>query len=33
VRALSELIDRPAEELAELTTVNAHRAYGLAVGD
>jgi TatD DNase family protein len=33
VRALSELMDRPPEELAELTTVNAHRTYGLAVGD
>jgi TatD DNase family protein len=32
VRALSELIDRPADELAEITTTNARRAYGLAVG-
>jgi TatD DNase family protein len=32
VRALSELIDRPADELAEITTVNARRAYGLAAG-
>jgi TatD DNase family protein len=32
VRALSELIDRPADELAEITTGNARRAYGLAVG-
>ena len=32
VRALSELIDRPADELAEITTANARRAYGLAVG-
>jgi len=29
-RALAELIDRPAEELAEITTGNARRAYGLA---
>jgi TatD DNase family protein len=30
VRALAELIDQPAEELAEVTTDNARRAYGLA---
>jgi TatD DNase family protein len=30
VRALAELIDRPADELAEVTTGNACRAYGLA---
>ena len=30
VRALAELVDRPAEELAEITTSNARRAYGLA---
>jgi TatD DNase family protein len=30
VRALAELIDRPADELAEVTTGNARRAYGLA---
>jgi TatD DNase family protein len=29
-RALAELIDRPADELAEITTDNARRAYGLA---
>jgi TatD DNase family protein len=29
-RALAELIDRPADELAEITTGNARRAYGLA---
>jgi TatD DNase family protein len=29
VRALSELIDRPADELAQVTTDNAHRTYGL----
>jgi TatD DNase family protein len=32
VRALAELIDRPAGELAEVTTRNARRAYGLATG-
>ena len=32
MRALAELIDRPADELAEITTANARRAYGLAVG-
>ena len=32
VRALSELIDRPAHELAEITTANARRVYGSAVG-
>jgi TatD DNase family protein len=32
VRALSELIDRPADELAEITTANARRVYGSAVG-
>jgi TatD DNase family protein len=31
VRALADLIDRPADELAEITTGNARRAYGLAV--
>jgi TatD DNase family protein len=30
VRALAELIERPAEEVAEITTANARRAYGLA---
>jgi TatD DNase family protein len=29
VRALAELVDRPATELAEVTTGNARRAYGL----
>jgi TatD DNase family protein len=29
-RALAELIDRPADEVAEITTGNARRAYGLA---
>jgi TatD DNase family protein len=29
-RALAELIDQPAEELAEVTTENARRIYGLA---
>jgi TatD DNase family protein len=32
VRALSELIERPAEELAEITTDNARRTYRLAAG-
>jgi TatD DNase family protein len=32
VRALAELINRPADELAEVTTSNARRAYGLATG-
>ena len=32
VRALSELIGVPADELAEITTGNARRVYGLAVG-
>jgi TatD DNase family protein len=32
VRALSELIEVPADELAEITTDNARRTYGLAVG-
>jgi TatD DNase family protein len=32
VRALAELVDRPADELAEVTTDNARRAYGLAAG-
>jgi TatD DNase family protein len=31
VRALAELVDRPADELAEVTTGNAREAYGLAV--
>lgn len=30
VRALAELVNRPPEELAEITTSNARRAYGLA---
>jgi TatD DNase family protein len=30
VRALAQLIDQPAEELAEVTTDNARRTYGLA---
>ncbi len=30
VRSLAELLDRPAEELARVTTANARRAYGLA---
>jgi TatD DNase family protein len=30
VRALAELLERPAEELAEITTGNARRAYRLA---
>jgi TatD DNase family protein len=30
VRALAELLDRPADELAEVTTGNARGAYGLA---
>ena len=30
VRALADLVDRPADELAEVTTGNARRAYGLA---
>ncbi len=29
VRALAELLDRPADELAQATTENARRAYGL----
>ncbi|MBO0882951.1 MAG: TatD family hydrolase [Mycobacterium sp.] len=32
VRALAELVDRPADELAEVTTNNAHRAYRLTAG-
>jgi TatD DNase family protein len=32
VRALADLIERPVDELAEITTENACRAYGLAVG-
>jgi TatD DNase family protein len=32
VRALSELIGVPADELAEITTGNARRTYGLAAG-
>ncbi|MBV8863066.1 MAG: TatD family hydrolase [Mycobacterium sp.] len=31
VRALADLLNRPADELAELTTGNARRAYGLAL--
>jgi TatD DNase family protein len=30
VRALAELVDRPADELARITTSNARRVYGLA---
>ncbi len=30
VRAIAELVDRPAEELAAITTSNARRVYGLA---
>lgn len=30
VRAIAELLDRPAEELARVTTSNARRVYGLA---
>jgi TatD DNase family protein len=30
VRAIAELVGRPAEELAEITTSNARRVYGLA---
>ncbi|CPR08693.1 TatD family hydrolase [Mycobacterium bohemicum DSM 44277] len=30
VRAIAELVDRPAEEVAAVTTSNARRAYGLA---
>lgn len=30
VRALAELVDAPAEELARVTTDNAHRAYGMS---
>ncbi|MBO0865009.1 MAG: TatD family hydrolase, partial [Mycobacterium sp.] len=30
VRALAELVDRPAEELARVTTDNAQRVYGLS---
>lgn len=32
VRVLADLLDRPAEELAEITTANARRAYGLDAG-
>jgi TatD DNase family protein len=32
VRALAELVERPADELAEVTTKNARRTYGLATG-
>lgn len=32
VRALADLVDRPAAELAEVTTDNARRAFGLAAG-
>lgn len=32
VRAIAELVDRPAEELARLTTGNARRVYGLEPG-
>lgn len=30
VRAVAELLDRPAEEIAHITTSNSRRAYGLA---
>ncbi|HEY1440126.1 MAG TPA: TatD family hydrolase, partial [Mycobacterium sp.] len=30
VRAIAELVGRPPEELAEITTSNARRVYGLA---
>ena len=33
VRAIAELLDRPAEELARITTSNAGRVYGLATSD
>ncbi len=33
VRSLAELLGRPAEELAQVTTANARRAYGLATSD
>jgi TatD DNase family protein len=32
VRAIAELVGRPAEELAQATTKNARRVYGLAHG-
>jgi TatD DNase family protein len=32
VRALAELVDRSADDLAEVTTGNARRAYGLTAG-
>jgi TatD DNase family protein len=32
VRALAELVDRSADDLAEITTANARRAYGLTAG-
>ena len=30
VRAIAELVNRPPEELAQITTSNARRVYGLA---
>ncbi|WP_077088160.1 TatD family hydrolase [Mycobacterium rhizamassiliense] len=33
VRAIAELVDRPAAELARITTQNAQRVYGLAATD
>jgi TatD DNase family protein len=33
VRAIAELVDRPAAELARITTGNARRVYGLAATD
>jgi TatD DNase family protein len=30
VRAIAELVNRPSEELAQITTSNARRVYGLA---
>lgn len=33
VRSLAELLGRPAEELAQVTTANARRAYGLATSN
>ncbi|MCV7428573.1 TatD family hydrolase [Mycobacterium montefiorense] len=33
VRAIAELLDRPAAELARITTSNAGRVYGLATSD
>ncbi|ORV57343.1 DNAase [Mycobacterium florentinum] len=33
VRAIAEVVDRPADELAQVTTGNARRVYGLAESD